>query len=378
MKLTHTLPWVLAAGAVAFLLWVSGGPALRAQQPVGDAEEVLLGFDPILLVDGREELGREELAVVLDGFKYLFVSEENRRRFERDPARYAVQLGGVCARMGDTVGGDADNYAVVDGRIYLFGSEDCRTAFIAAPTKYLEPAVTPVDGSAAAIARGRALVERAVAAMGGASAVDAVSSYHVEYVQTSTAADGQVQEREGAESWLLPERFRADRVFPNFGAVADVLDGRDAFSSSPRGVRPFHGGAREALARRLARQPLVLLGRRGDPGFTLAWTADSVVDGRRVSRVEVSTGVVRATLGIDAESGRLVSLSWIGHGSEGVVGEITQRFSDFRPVGDLTLPYRAEASFGDERFANQSWAARAIEVNRGITRDLFARPVAGR
>ena len=184
------------------------GRALGAQEPATGAEEVLLGFDPILLIAGKEELGDERLAVERDGFKYLFVSEENRRTFERDPARYGVQLGGVCARMGDTVRGSADNYAVVNGRIYLFGSRDCREAFTANPGRYLEPPVEPVEAGAEAVARGRALVSLAVEAMGGAAAVEAVASYRLEMVQTSTRPDGTVQERQGALLWLLPGRLR--------------------------------------------------------------------------------------------------------------------------------------------------------------------------
>jgi len=374
MKLRHTLPWVLAASAVAFLLWVSGGPALRAQQSPAGAEEVLLGFDPILLIDGREELGQEALAVVHDGYKYLFATEANRRTFERDPARYAVQLGGVCARMGDTVGGDADNYAVVDGRIYLFGSQDCRKAFTADPAKYLEPETTPVEAGAEAAARGRALVDTAAEAVGGA--LDRLSSYRLEYVRRIPRADT-VEERRGSVSILLPDRLRDETIYPNFGPAAEVLAGDEAFQASPRGVRDFHSGARDALVARLARQPVVLLRQRHTSDFSAAWTDDEVVGGRTVSRVDVSVGGVRATLGIDAASGRLSSLTWIGRGPQGVVGEITVRYADFRTAGGLTLPHRAEASFAGEPLPNQSWTAEAIRVNAGVTPDMFARP-AGR
>ena len=57
-----------------------------------------------------------------DGAVYQFASEENKRRFETDPARYAPQYGGFCAygaALGKKFDGDPLAFKVVDGKLFL-------------------------------------------------------------------------------------------------------------------------------------------------------------------------------------------------------------------------------------------------------------------
>jgi YHS domain-containing protein len=81
------------------------------------------GYDPVAyLVDGGPRKGRSDLAVEHGGARWLFASEENRRRFEADPARYIPAYGGYCAygvAQGYLVKIDPEAWSVVDGRVYL-------------------------------------------------------------------------------------------------------------------------------------------------------------------------------------------------------------------------------------------------------------------
>jgi len=51
-----------------------------------------------------------------------------------------IQLGGACARMGESVT-ESGSYYVYEGKIYIFGSPACYKAFKENPAKYL---TTPV------------------------------------------------------------------------------------------------------------------------------------------------------------------------------------------------------------------------------------------
>src|SRR6266446_2462492 len=48
---------------------------------------VLKGFDPVALTKGKEVAGDKSLDLVYKGFRYRFASAENRKLFEREPAR---------------------------------------------------------------------------------------------------------------------------------------------------------------------------------------------------------------------------------------------------------------------------------------------------
>src|SRR5262245_46453247 len=111
--------------------------ALAAAQPKKETEPALKGLDPVALVAGKEVAGDKAIAVDHNGFRYLFATAESRKQFEKDPARYEIQLKGDCAAM-PGVKGNPDLFAVVKGRIYVFGSPECRAAFTAEPEKYFK------------------------------------------------------------------------------------------------------------------------------------------------------------------------------------------------------------------------------------------------
>src|SRR5687767_11440996 len=151
------------------------GP-LPAQQPPPVVP--LEGLDPVLFSQGKEVMGKMTISVTRGRFQYVFATEENRVLFEKAPEQYEIQLGGTCARMGPTVGGNADIYSVHLGRIYIFGSGGCKKLFDAAPGKYLEPVTSKeIDATADSVKKGRALIEKAAAAMGGATKLAGVTSY---------------------------------------------------------------------------------------------------------------------------------------------------------------------------------------------------------
>jgi len=81
------------------------------------------GYDLVSYHVGEKPVrGNGNHLVVHDGVTYLFQSEENKERFERDPERYVPAYGGYCAygvSVGKKFHGDPDVWEVVDGRLYL-------------------------------------------------------------------------------------------------------------------------------------------------------------------------------------------------------------------------------------------------------------------
>ena len=127
---------LLAASTALFFFHLLGqeAPALSLR---GLA---LRGLDPLELVAGNEVEGDPALTYDRNGFRYAFVSEENREEFHEEGGRYEIQLGGACGRMGPLSGtGDPDNFLVHDGKIYVFASDACRESFKKDPAKHVDP-----------------------------------------------------------------------------------------------------------------------------------------------------------------------------------------------------------------------------------------------
>ena len=135
---------------VIALLIVAGlagyGSSLKAEGKVFSQEQMkkteavvpLQGLDPVVLVQDKEVMGKAEFSVTRGQFKYWFANAENRARFEKDPARYEIQMEGHCPVVPDATG-NPDLYMVYKGRIYIFATDGCVEEFKAGPENFVKP-----------------------------------------------------------------------------------------------------------------------------------------------------------------------------------------------------------------------------------------------
>src|ERR1043165_9507210 len=66
-------------------------------QSAGASRETVIpleGHDPVLLAQGKEVQGDMKFTVTRGQFQYMFASAENKAAFEKDTARYEIQLNG--------------------------------------------------------------------------------------------------------------------------------------------------------------------------------------------------------------------------------------------------------------------------------------------
>ena len=341
--------------------------------------EALDGVDPVaLLTQGKEVVGKPEFKVSRGRFDYLFASAENKATFEKTPEKYEIQLSGACARMGGGVTGNPADYAVVDGKIYIFGSDDCHKKFVAAPAKFLPKPEPPMPTGAADLRTGRELVDKAVAALGGAARIDAVTTY----VETST----QTQKRGTADATItiktmrrLPGDVRAERTMTLGERTQQSVnlltkDGGwfiaqgQAYPQNPAGLAT----ARQDSGRHL----ISLLRARGNAGFSAAALPAATIDGTAVDRVRIKNGSVDMTVNLEKKSGQVHSVTFTGRNIEAEIGEYTLVLSDYRDVNGLRLPFSERALFNGAPDAFLSRTLQSIEVNAPLDPALFQPPAA--
>jgi YHS domain-containing protein len=348
--------------------------ATVARAQTAPPREALDGIDPVvLLTTGTEVSGKANLAVVRAQFQYLFATPESKATFERSPEKYEIQLSGACARMGGGVTGNPADYAVVDGKIYIFGSDDCHKKFVAAPARFLPKPAPPMPSAPAALSQGRALVERAVKAMGGAQKLDAMTTY----VESSS----QVQKRPTGDvaikittMWRFPGEVRLERTMtmPDRTATStNLITSAGAWFMGQGRVYPQNPEGRAASLRELGRQLVPLLRGRRQADFKAASLGASTVYGVRVDRVRILHGGVDVTLAIGRASGLIHSLWFTGRGLESEIGDYTLVLSDYRDVDGLRLPFAEHALFNGVPDTIRSRTLDAITINAPLDAALF-------
>lgn len=352
---------------------------LEFQQSSKDDSVIPLeGLDPVFLTRGKETQGDEKFSVKRGRFRYLFASAETKATFEQEPGRYEIQLGGVCARMGPSTQGNPDLFTVHDGRIYIFGSAACVKMFKETPGKYLE-------GDAAASAsnvsppaedslrRGRALIEKAVAAAGGAARVDGIVSYQERGTVGSRTPQGVSEIKTALLLMLHPAKIRTERTL-SFGTITTVVTPEGGFVLFPRGNSEMLDEQRAAFIKGLQSNPLAILRARRNEGFKAVAVGAGKAGDVTVEEVDVAFCDVRARLGIDPTTGRILSLAYRGRGDGGAFGMIVRTFSDFRAAGGLTLPFKIGGAFNGEAEPSQTSTVESIVVNGEISPALFEKP----
>ncbi len=99
------------------------------------------GFDVVSFFNGSPKKGNEAYASNYTGAKYLFVSLEDKEKFEKSPESYAPEYGGFCAiAMSEDkeVIPNPKSWEVRDGKLYfftrmLFGIIDAKRQWVKKP-----------------------------------------------------------------------------------------------------------------------------------------------------------------------------------------------------------------------------------------------------
>jgi YHS domain-containing protein len=355
--------------AVLLLLSSSGAHAQSAR-----TVEALDGLDPVLLIQGKETQGKPSLAVIHGRFSYLFSSAETKAAFEKDPAKYEIQLGGMCARMGKTAGGNPADFLVHDGKIYIFGSDDCHRKFQAAPQKFIAPPVKPLPTSRTAATRGRQLVDQVVKSFGTAQRIDALTSY----VETI----GQTQKRQEVDvpvvlktSWLFPDYTKQERTMTlqgkTMGSTTILAPEGMWFVTQSGQAYPSPSAARASLEQDFGRHPIALLRARRDPNVKLAAIGPATIDGKTVEQVRIVRGGVDVIMNVDW-AGRLHSVSFQDRNIDGEYGTYALLYSDFKDVKGLTLPFTVRGQFNGQPDPSQTWTVESITLDAPLDKSAFA------
>jgi len=89
----------------------------------GASKIAVSGYDPVaFFTDAKPVNGSPFIAAEYQGATYFFASEEHKKLFTEDPAKYVPQFGGFCAygvALDKLFPVDISTWQVRDGKLYL-------------------------------------------------------------------------------------------------------------------------------------------------------------------------------------------------------------------------------------------------------------------
>ena len=339
-----------------------------------------LTVDVVELIAGREVPGKEELRTVHEGVEYRFATQENKAKFEQEPAKFEVADGGACGRMGPLAGlGDARRHAVHAGRAYFFASDGCRAAFLKEPAAYIETDDEMPFGSNEQVLAGRAALDKLVAWAGGADRLKKVSTYRATAERTET---------QGGKDWvvtnetliLFPRSYYQKEAWnESWFSTASGPDG--GVMASSRGRERIAASRARAFERIMARTPIALIKAHVDgsvkadcPGLVLIGDGAGNVGGVEVEFVRVWLNGAASRLAVEKASGRLLRLEYRGREAGMKVGDVVWTYTKHATVDGLTLPTACTATFDGKELPRAAATIDAFEVDVGAAPELFRVP----
>jgi YHS domain-containing protein len=331
-----------------------------------------LKIDAVELVNGKEIQGMTKYVVVRDNYAYLFASSTNKKIFEKQPEKYEIQLGGACGRMGILSGkGRTDLFTVHNDKIFIFASQSCKNTFLKDPSRVLEQDDARPEATEESLLKGMELLNKALQALGGAEKIDAVVSYQ-EKTAKETEYQGKNVEVTNTKTFVYPDKFRTDDTWAEW-AWGMVASPTDAFQYSAQGYRKMIPLERKALQKKYSRNIVYLLKARNEEGFIASASGKGTIGDREVDLLTVHFNGVANTLGMDPESGRILSISYRDFGPNMFLGQVEKYFSDFRLVDGLVLPMTVSGTFEGKIAPQWSKTIKSVSINEIFGEDFFSR-----
>jgi len=130
--------------AVSSIAWIQSDVAAEPK-----FEKILVAIDGYCPVSyqtlGRAVKGKPNFASEYNGYTYFMASAKAKELFDKDPARYAPQIGGLCTvalggPYGNRFAGDPRVFAVINRKLYLMSSERAKRSFDKNPAHYITEA----------------------------------------------------------------------------------------------------------------------------------------------------------------------------------------------------------------------------------------------
>jgi len=257
--------------------------------------------------------------------------------------------------------GDAERF---DEPLSSFG--EVNTVDITIP----EPKEELPEPTEASEEKGEEIMQKAVAAMGGAERVLSVESISSLITASMTLPGGEMDL--GIELVLVyPDKFRLDMQTP-MGAVVQALDGDAGWMKTPQGVMPLQGSQAAELRKQVRFELFNVLKAFIKGDVEVQFLKETELDGRQVFELLISLDEeTSAHMFVDMTDYTIVGNSRRANTMEGPT-EVTEILSDFREVDGLKISFASVQKAGGREVSSSKISE--FKVNPNVDLSIFAEP----
>ena len=209
------------------------------------------------------------------------------------------------------------------------------------------------------------LLDKAVDAMGGAAAVDAVKTLQLSGDSKRYLPNGEEWALKSVSYYAFPDRYRQEAMLPIGESLITMAGPGGAFLQTGKtGGVPLPESEKQEITKSILRNPLVLLQRRQT--LKPVAEADQKIDDKTVRVVRVDEAIGATHIAIDPATGEIRQITYPVSGG---ANELAIKYSDYRAVGKLRYPFRSSATVGGKPAF--SFQAEKVTVNDPLDAKMF-------
>lgn len=227
--------------------------------------------------------------------------------------------------------------------------------------------ITPA-ATAASLSKGRELLNKTIAACGGAAAFKAIKT--MQWKRSSTIVTPQGEMAMTVQVIVaLPDRARYDISMP-MGEMSQILNGEQAWMVSPRGTMPAPAQMKEEMVANLWRDFAYLFANADREGSAAQHLGSEDFEGQKCEVLLITPkGVKSFKLYLNAATMMPVKTNYQAMSMMGPA-DTDEMFSDFREVLGVKLPFKSVTNQDGKKA--QEATATEILINVAVDESQFA------
>lgn len=222
-----------------------------------------------------------------------------------------------------------------------------------------EPKKDAAAATPETLAKGKALLAKAVGFVGGEAALNAVKDYEMSL--TATIGPGMKAEQ---KNWtILPATFRQESTLP-FGKIVAFFDGTTGWLKTPQGEMPIAGPLIGQMRQQSFAEFFSLMMSNQKAGRTVNLVAPGAI--------EIKDGSLAGKLTIDEATGEPKKLVMSVNGPQGPVEQVFE-YGDYKEVGGVKYPHKTVMFQAGARSGES--VVSSLKTNAGLKlEDLSKKP----
>jgi zinc protease len=218
-----------------------------------------------------------------------------------------------------------------------------------------EPKKEAAQAGAASLEKGRALLQKAQQALGGAGQLAAVKDM-TQVAEVALNMGGGSMKATQKNQWLSPSGFRQEQQLP-FGKIVAYSDGQTGWLQTPQGQMPMAAPVIKQVQGELFRNWFTLLASDRDAGRTVNYLGDGTLE---ISDRQGNS----VRLKVDEASGLPQKMMYETVAMAGAPQAVEESYEDWKETGGIRLPYKFTITQGGKKVAEGT--VQSLEINTGL------------